>query len=480
MQTSSNTPSVKRPFDGKRKLINAVEVELHAPGPAGVFDAGELDLRPGDPLVVDTERGKVVGRATGLVQRRVLSPRDFGRVVRRATDDDLRRAEEHRVMEQEAMRFCVRRIRARRLPMKLVRAEIALDRNRTLFYFSSEERVDFRQLVRDLATELRTRVELRQIGVRDGAGVVGGIGPCGKELCCSTFLREFSSISVRFAKNQGLSLNPQKVTGMCGRLKCCLVYEQPVYKELKRFMPKKGRHVLTPRGPGVVREVDLLARTLRVRYEAMNDLTWAIRDVILLDGPLDPEQARKYMSREQEVLERRRMRRGGTVDSGRSSQRATGFHQETYIWTDVEEPVVELADLPDPEPTPALDPAAGGGARGDGGGSRGGRRRRNTATAGHRAVEQPDGAEGGGSRRRRRRRRGGGGGGGGDGGSRDGAPAQARRSGEGGPPGGGNASAGQAPSGDAPQKSRRRRRRGGRGRRSGGDGGGGSGTGGGG
>ncbi|HEY5764868.1 MAG TPA: regulatory iron-sulfur-containing complex subunit RicT [Candidatus Deferrimicrobiaceae bacterium] len=191
------------------------------------FDCTGIPLERGDYAVVQTERGPVVGE---VVQRIDDLPPSVGKgsytkVVRTASADDLRAHQENAKREAEAHAFCLRRIEARALPMKLVRTEILLDRSKSIFYFTADGRVDFRELVKDLAHELRSRIEMRQIGVRDEARMVGGIGPCGKEFCCASFLNEFEPITVRMAKDQNLSLNPAKLSGVCGRLMCCLLYE---------------------------------------------------------------------------------------------------------------------------------------------------------------------------------------------------------------------------------------------------------------
>ncbi|GAB4372831.1 MAG: hypothetical protein Kow00128_21890 [Deltaproteobacteria bacterium] len=191
------------------------------------FECTGIPVERGDYAVVQTERGAVVGE---VVQR--LSDQSppsgkgsYAKVLRSATADDLRADQENARREGEAHACCLARIAARRLPMKLIRTEILLDRSKTIFYFTADGRVDFRELVKDLAHELRTRIEMRQIGVRDEARMVGGVGPCGKEFCCASFLKQFEPITVRMAKDQNLSMNPAKLSGVCGRLMCCLLYE---------------------------------------------------------------------------------------------------------------------------------------------------------------------------------------------------------------------------------------------------------------
>lgn len=191
------------------------------------FDCTGLALAPGDYAVVMTERGPVLGEVVRRIDgASVASAKNpFPKVVRPASADDLRANQENTRREADAHAVCLARIEARGLPMKLVRTEILLDRSKSIFYFTADGRIDFRELVKDLAHELRTRIEMRQVGVRDEARMVGGMGPCGKELCCASHLVEFEPITVKMAKDQGLALNPAKLSGVCGRLMCCLVYE---------------------------------------------------------------------------------------------------------------------------------------------------------------------------------------------------------------------------------------------------------------
>jgi cell fate regulator YaaT (PSP1 superfamily) len=195
------------------------------------FDCTGVTVRKGDYAVVQTERGvslgEVVQRIDGYAPKSAKSPGN--KVLRSATAEDVRAHQENARREAEAESFCERRITERGLPMKLVRAEYLLDRTKAIFYFTADGRIDFRELVKDLAHELRTRIEMRQIGVRDEARVVGGVGPCGKTLCCATFLSDFEPITVKMAKDQKLSLNPAKLSGVCGRLMCCLIYEHETY-----------------------------------------------------------------------------------------------------------------------------------------------------------------------------------------------------------------------------------------------------------
>jgi cell fate regulator YaaT (PSP1 superfamily) len=230
-----------------------------------LFDAGDLCLRAGDLVVVETDRGLSLGPLVSDPVCRLV-PAALPRVLRAATPDDLRQAQRNCRREEEAYRFCCQRIRERGMPMKLVGVEYLHGGNKAVFYFSADGRVDFRELVKDLAYRLHTRVEMRQIGVRDASKVVGGLGVCGRILCCASWLQKFEPVSIRMAKVQNLSLNPQKVSGACGRLLCCLAYEQETYQALRAHLPRLGKSVMTPRGEGKVTELDVLGQKARVTF----------------------------------------------------------------------------------------------------------------------------------------------------------------------------------------------------------------------
>jgi cell fate regulator YaaT (PSP1 superfamily) len=243
---------------------NIAGVRLHPTGRSFECDAGSLTLRPGDRVMVEDRRGLMSAVVTvASAERPVRGP--LLRVVRRADERDLARAETHQQREAAALTFARQRARARSLPIKVFRAEL-LPGERSLFYFSCDHRVDFRELVRDLAAELHNRIEMRQVGVRDEAKMVGGIGSCGRELCCTTFLPQFAPVSIKMAKNQNLALNPTRVSGQCGRLKCCLVYEEATYLEASRQLPRLGKRVATPEGAGRVEDLNILAGKVRVAF----------------------------------------------------------------------------------------------------------------------------------------------------------------------------------------------------------------------
>jgi len=230
------------------------------------FDPHELRLAPGDWVVVDTVRGPELGRValapTDLPHDQLFG--DLKPVLRRATDTDLQQLQHLQQFEDDALHMCSEKVREHNLPMALVKAEYSFDGSRLTFYFTADKRVDFRALVRDLARTFRTRIELRQIGPRDEAKLLGGIGPCGRLLCCSTFLPDFARVSIKMAKDQDLPLTPSKISGVCGRLLCCLSYEHEQYVEIKGELPERGDWVQTSHGPGDVIAVNVVKETVTV------------------------------------------------------------------------------------------------------------------------------------------------------------------------------------------------------------------------
>lgn len=269
----------KQPAPEKKRLFNIVSIEFRTNFLKVDYNAQELLLEPGDDVIVETSRGPVIAKVIDHVQRKYYAPEGIYNVLRRASAEDLRRAQLNERQETDAYRFALERIRARRLPMKLIRAQYMQDESKIVFFFSADGRIDFRELVKDLAHRFRTRIEMHQIGVRDGARMLGGIGPCGRELCCSTFLEHFAPVSIRMAKDQGLTLNPKKVSGMCGRLMCCLVYEQQLYKKLKRRLPRPNTHVFTSAGPGEILSIDIINARALVQLEDGNRKTFEIKEI---------------------------------------------------------------------------------------------------------------------------------------------------------------------------------------------------------
>ncbi len=250
-----------------------VSVRFKSTGKSYYFDPAGLDIHTGDYVIVDTQRGQECGEvAQGPHNVPDYSiTQGLKSVVRMADDADVRRMRQNREDEKKAFATCEEKIEARGLAMKLIDVEYSFNRNKIIFYFTADGRVDFRELVKDLAAVFRTRIELRQIGVRDESKMLGGLGICGQPFCCSRFLKNFQPVSIKMAKEQGLSLNPAKISGSCGRLMCCLSYEQPAYEHLNRITPGLGSTVKTPDGQGTVTEVNLISGQLRVRLEAGTD-----------------------------------------------------------------------------------------------------------------------------------------------------------------------------------------------------------------
>jgi cell fate regulator YaaT (PSP1 superfamily) len=227
----------------------------------------ELRLNLGDFVVVQAERGEDMGRVLlkGELAQRKTRPRGMKQVVRKATEEDMTKLEDNDRLEEEAFRVCEKRIAARELKMRLVDVECQFDRNKITFYFTADKRVDFRELVKDLAASFKTRIELRQIGVRDEARRIGGYGVCGNKFCCATWLREFEPVTLRMAKEQQLALSPTKISGACGRLMCCLMYEVDFYRSELRKYPKVGSKVELPDGEVTVTRLDFFERSVLVQ-----------------------------------------------------------------------------------------------------------------------------------------------------------------------------------------------------------------------
>lgn len=248
-------------------MTKVIGVRFKANGKSYYFSPGDLELQQGDHVIVETARGTECGEVAkgphDVPDSSIVKP--LKTVTRMADAVDVRRMQQNRADEKRAFSVCEERIAKHKLDMKLVDVEYTLDRNKILFYFTADGRIDFRDLVKDLAGVFRTRIELRQIGVRDESKMLGGLGICGQPFCCSRFLRDFQPVSIKMAKEQGLSLNPAKISGSCGRLMCCLAYEQPAYEYLNRITPGVGSIVKTPEGVGAVVETNVISGTLRVR-----------------------------------------------------------------------------------------------------------------------------------------------------------------------------------------------------------------------
>ena len=396
------------------------------------FDPRGLQIQAGQDVIVETAQGPEFAQcAQGNHQvedDQVVKP--LRSVVRIATDNDCHTAAYNRSREKEAFDICRRKIQQHKLEMKLVRVECSFDGSKILFFFTADGRVDFRELVKDLAGVFRARIELRQIGVRDEAKMIGGLGICGRPFCCAQFMDEFLPVSIKMAKTQSLSLNPTKISGTCGRLMCCLKYEQDAYEDAVKRMPKNDSFVLTPDGPGNVSDVNLLKETVNVRLDDR------------------PENARCYHNCEVCVLRNGKGSRDGIAIPNKRPERYVEPVEEELL-----PPVTLISDF-DPD---AAESAEGGKRR-----RRGGRdRRRGDAprmekTAAETPAPKTEGdkpKEGGSSNRRRRggRRGGGNGGGNGAGVNPSAAPKVQQPAAEG------------APSGEKKRPRRRHRRGGGNG-----------------
>lgn len=255
-------------------MTEVIGIRFKSVGKVYYFDPSGIKFAVGSRAIVETARGIECGEvvlANRLVEdESIVNP--LKSVIRAATTEDVEKVAENRRKEKEAFRICLKKIIEHNLDMKLIDVEYTFDNNKVLFYFTADGRVDFRELVKDLASVFRTRIELRQIGVRDEAKMLGGLGVCGKPFCCSTFLGDFQPVSIKMAKEQGLSLNPTKISGTCGRLMCCLKYEQDAYEDLLKHTPKVGAYVGTTDGNGTVEDLNLLTGWLKVRLEATPDV----------------------------------------------------------------------------------------------------------------------------------------------------------------------------------------------------------------
>ena len=274
-------------------MTKVVGVRFRNVGKIYYFSPKDYEIKTGDHVIVETARGIEYGKV-------VLAPREVGEedvvhplkeVLRVATKEDDEREAQNRVREREAFKICQKKIREHGLEMKLIDAEYTFDNNKVLFYFTADGRIDFRELVKDLASVFRTRIELRQIGVRDETKIRGGIGICGRPLCCHTYLSEFAPVSIKMAKEQNLSLNPTKISGVCGRLMCCLTNEEETYEELHSHLPANGDHVTTPEG-------------LRGDVQSVNVLRQLVKVVVTLDN--DEKEIREYPAAELKFKPRRK------------------------------------------------------------------------------------------------------------------------------------------------------------------------------
>jgi len=278
-------------------MITVVGVRFKTAGKIYYFDPDKIDVKFNDFVVVETARGIEFGHVVvgpkEISEEEIISP--LKSVLRIALDEDFDIHRENKRKAEEAILKCQGKVDEHGLRMKLVDVEYTFDNNKVIFYFTADGRVDFRELVKDLAAIFKTRIELRQIGVRDEAKTVGGIGPCGKEVCCKQFLGEFDPVSIKMAKEQSLSLNPTKISGLCGRLMCCLKYEHETYEELLEKMPQVGSIIITPSGKGTIVDTYTLLERIKARVKLEDnteDLIYFQLDEITVTGEVDPAYER--------------------------------------------------------------------------------------------------------------------------------------------------------------------------------------------
>ncbi len=267
-------------------MAGIVGIRFKRAGKVYYFDPADLELRLNDYVVVRTTRGTELGQVVIAPTQIVVSELEqpLKPVLRKAEPEDIKQAEEFAEKEEQALIECGKLVAKLNLPMKLLTAEYSLDGNRVTIFFSAEERVDFRELVKELSSVLNVRIELRQVGPRDEAKMIGDIGRCGRQICCATFLNEFEPVSIKMAKEQDLPLNPMKISGACGRLMCCLIYENEQYRALLEKMPRVGQKVSTPTGIGKVAGNNPLKQTVLVELESAATVEFPLRDISPVTG----------------------------------------------------------------------------------------------------------------------------------------------------------------------------------------------------
>ncbi|MBF0485306.1 MAG: stage 0 sporulation protein [Candidatus Omnitrophica bacterium] len=244
-----------------------IQVNLGEHRGCGYFEANNIDVKRGDCVILELDRATEFGRVVSTELCRCdqeKPPAASGKILRKGTDGDARQMDNNRTKSSDALNVCISKVTELNLDMKVLKAEYSFDSTKIIFYFTAEGRVDFRNLVKELARVFRVRIELKQIGVRDRAKMIEGFGVCGQQLCCASFIKDFSQLSIKMAKEQALPLNPSKISGVCGRIKCCMAYEHNVYKEFNRGLPKMGAKVQTAEGKGKVINLDILKRLVHV------------------------------------------------------------------------------------------------------------------------------------------------------------------------------------------------------------------------
>ena len=293
-------------------MVKVIGVRFRKAGKIYFFSPGKLEIKRGDHVIVETARGVEFGNVvTGpkeIEEDKITQP--LKSVIRVATEEDCRTEEKNRKKEKEAFDICLEKIHKHGLEMKLIDAEYTFDNNKVLFYFTADGRIDFRELVKDLAAVFRTRIELRQIGVRDETKIRGGIGVCGRELCCHTYLSEFAPVSIKMAKEQNLSLNPSKISGVCGRLMCCLTNEEETYEELNSHLPAVGDIVTTPEDlKGDVSSLSVLRQLVKVVVNLENDEK-EIREYKVSELKFKPRRKKEIKLTKQEMKELAALEKG--------------------------------------------------------------------------------------------------------------------------------------------------------------------------
>ncbi|MBV4418842.1 stage 0 sporulation family protein [Clostridium tyrobutyricum] len=271
-------------------MVTVIGVRFKKAGKIYYFSPDDLDIKKDTYVIVETARGIEFGECVvepkQIEEDDIVSP--LKNVLRIASEEDIKKHNENKAKEKEAFSICIDKIEQHDLKMKLIDVEYTFDNNKVIFYFTADGRVDFRELVKDLASIFRTRIELRQIGVRDEAKMIGGLGPCGRVMCCSTFLGDFAPVSIKMAKEQNLSLNPTKISGICGRLMCCLNYEQNTYEDIRRILPKVQSIVDTPYGKGEVLSNSVVEESIKVKIKSKDGEDMiekvSIKDVKLISG----------------------------------------------------------------------------------------------------------------------------------------------------------------------------------------------------
>lgn len=293
-------------------MIKIVGIRFKNAGKVYYFGPNELDIKKGDYLIVETARGIEFGEC--VIGIKEIAEEDIiahlKSVLRIADDKDIVKHKENKDKEEEALKICLKKIEEHKLNMKLIDVEYTFDNNKVIFYFTADGRVDFRDLVKDLATVFKTRIELRQIGVRDEAKMIGGLGPCGRSMCCSTFLGDFASVSIKMAKEQNLSLNPTKISGICGRLMCCLNYEQSTYEDIRKRLPKVGSIVKTEEGTGEVIYNNIVKELVKVRLKRGDEEIveeFKIENIELIKGNFEDVFDDKHIKIEVELEEDKKL-----------------------------------------------------------------------------------------------------------------------------------------------------------------------------